>query len=285
MRVWAVGLVRRRRRWARDPSWRLSGKPLTSPLKKALRRLPAPLYRRLRWAYLRLTARPAPGPAWQNPGPLLRVVATRVARIPGWFNLDDLSHFTLVLETQRTSGLSGDLLEVGCYHGRSGAVLAMHLQEGERLVLIDAFDLPLSEPYGDTPSAAGVLRNLRSAVPDLDEGRLHILKGYSREVQLPPGLRVRFAHVDGGHDRSTVRTDLGLCASVLIDGGVIAVDDYAHPEHQGVSEGVADFLRADSSFRVLADVNRAGALGRKLYLGRDRDRMASGAGPSLTTSR
>jgi Methyltransferase domain len=212
----------------------------------------------------------AAAPMIPNPGPLLRVVAPRLAGIPGWFNLDDLTHFTLVLETQRNSGLTGDLLELGCYHGRSAAVLAMHLGDDERLVLVDAFDLPLSEPYGDTPSVGGVLRNLRSAVPDLAEGRIHILKGYSREFPLPSGLRVRFAHVDGGHDRQTVKYDLALCASVLVDGGVIVVDDYAHPQHTGVSEGVADFLRADTTFRVLADVNRSGALGRKLYLGRER---------------
>jgi hypothetical protein len=73
---------------------------------------------------------------------MLTDVVPRLAAIPGWFNIDDLAHFSLVLETQTTGGLHGDLLEIGCYHGRSASVLAMHLQAGERLFLADAFDLP-----------------------------------------------------------------------------------------------------------------------------------------------
>ncbi len=234
-------------------------------LRRLARRLPAPLYRLLQRLVRRLWPRRT-APARPNPGPLLTQTAPRLAQIPGWFNLDDLAHFTLVLETQAAAGLRGDLLEIGCFHGRSAAVLAMHLQPKERLFLADTFDLPLDEPYGDTPTPAGVRRRLRSVIPDLAPERLIIERCYSRDLQLPQDLRARFAHVDGGHDASTVRHDLGLCADALLPGGIIAVDDHAHPHHPGVSDGVAAFLAARRDFRVLADLNRGGALGRKLYL-------------------
>ncbi len=237
-------------------------------MKKLLRLLPSPLYRGLRAIYRRL--RPGPGPRGfaANPGALLTAVAPRLAAIPGWFNLDDMAHFTLVLETQSAAGQVGDLLEIGCYHGRSAALLATQLKTGERLILVDAFDLPLSDPYGDTPTPAGVRRNLAAAVPGLAEDRVDILRGYSDEIRLPAGSRVRFAHVDGGHDSATVCSDLALCARALVRGGVIAVDDYGHPQYPGVHAGVAAFLAAEPTFRVMADLNRAGALGRKLYLTR-----------------
>ena len=61
--------------------------------------------------------------ALPNPGPLLTGVAPRVGAIPGWFNIDDLAHFSLLLNTQTTSGVHGDLLEIGCYHGRSARIV------------------------------------------------------------------------------------------------------------------------------------------------------------------
>jgi len=237
-------------------------------LRKLVRRLPSPIYRALQRIRRRLSPTTHALPSIPNPGPLLSRVAPRLAAIPGWFNLDDLAHFTLVLETQTASGMSGDLLEIGCYHGRSAAVLAMHLQAGERLFLADAFDLPLSDPYGDNPTPERVWRNLAAAVPNLPRERISIQRTYSHDLQLPPNPCLRFVHIDGGHDAVTVRFDLAMSAEHLKPGGVMVLDDYAHPQFPGVTEAVDEFLRVQPSFRVLADLNRLGALGRKLYLAR-----------------
>ena len=51
----------------------------------------------------------------------------------------------------------------------------------------------------------------------------------------------------------------------------MVIDDYAHPHYPGVAEAVREFLDQQTSHYVLADVNRAGALGRKLYLAKTRD--------------
>lgn len=202
-------------------------------------------------------------------------IAPRLAAIPGWFNLDDLAHFTLALEVQSAAGLRGDLLEIGCFHGRASAVLALHLRPGERLVLVDAFDLPVAERYGDRPTPDGVRRNLVGAVPGLDPTRIEIIRTDSRNLHLPAGLEIRFAHVDGGHDPVTVLGDLTRCAERMLAGGIIAVDDYAHAQYPGVTEGTDAFLAARPDWRPIADLNRAGALGRKLYLRRDPDQVKS----------
>jgi SAM-dependent methyltransferase len=240
-------------------------------VKKLARRLPSPIYRTLRRISHRIFKPQRTQMAIPNPGPLLTGVAPRIGAIPGWFNIDDLAHFSLVLSTQTTSGIRGDLLEIGCYHGRSAAVLAMHLQADERLFLADAFDLPLDDPYGDTPTPEQVWQNLANAVPNLSRERISIQRVYSNDIQLPPDARVRFAHIDGGHDAATVREDLALCARYLMPGGVVAVDDYAHPQYPGVTEAVDEFLDCQASFHVLADLNRSGALGRKLYLASKRE--------------
>lgn len=238
-------------------------------VRKLARRLPSPIYRTLQRISQRIFKSHPAKMATPNPGPMFTDVVPRIAAIPGWFNIDDLAHFSLVLETQTTGGIHGDLLEIGCYHGRSASVLAMHLQAFEKLFLADAFDLPLDDPYGDTPTPEQVWQNLAAAVPNLPRERVSIQRSYSTDLQLPPGTNVRFAHIDGGHDAATVREDLALCAKYLMPGGVMAIDDYAHPQYPGVTEAVNDFLCCQASFRILADLNRSGALGRKLYLARN----------------
>jgi SAM-dependent methyltransferase len=237
-------------------------------LRALAKRLPSPLYRLLRRVHGRVFGYSRPAGARLGPaaGPLLTEVAPRLAAIPGWFNLDDMAHFQLILGTQAAAGLTGDLLEIGCFHGRSAVLLALHLRAGERLLLCDAFGLAGAEPYGDTPTPEQVRRNLARAVPALDMARVSLLRSLSRNLNLPPDTRLRFAHVDGSHAQEDALADLELCARHLVPGGIIAVDDYRHPDYPGVTAAADEFLAGHRSFRVLADLNRAGALGRKLYL-------------------
>jgi SAM-dependent methyltransferase len=249
-------------------------------IRELAKKHPAPLYRLLRRIHNRWQGA-RPGPALFPgilPGPLLTESAPRLGWIPGWLNLDDMTHFQLVLATQSSAGVAGDLLEIGCYHGRSAAFLAMHLQPGERLHLCDAFGLGGGETYGDTPTPEGVRRNLTAAVPEVDPGRISIHRSLSRNLTLSLDSGLRFAHVDGSHRRADAASDLDLCASHLLPGGVIALDDYHHPEYPGVTEAALAFLASHPEFRILADLNRAGALGRKLYLCR---RVASAPKGSL----
>jgi SAM-dependent methyltransferase len=266
-------------RWWAGPQER-APKSVAMPIRELAKKLPSPLYRLLRRVYNRWQ-RDRPGPALFPailPGPLLTDCAPRLGRIPGWLNLDDMAHFQLVLATQSSAGITGDVLEIGCYHGRSAAFLALHLQLGERLHLCDAFGLAGGETYGDTPTPEGVRRNLASTVPEVEPGRISIYRSLSRNLTLPLDTVLRFAHVDGSHRREDAASDLALSASYLLPGGVIAVDDYHHPDYPGVTEAALAFLASHPEFRILADLNRAGALGRKLYLCR---RVASAPKGSL----
>jgi predicted O-methyltransferase YrrM len=236
-------------------------------LKRLVRRLPSPLYQLLYRVHRRLTRPSIERVGIQSLGPLVTAVAPRLETIPGWFHLDDMAHFSLVLGTQRASGVRGDILEIGCYFGRSAALLAMHLQPGEHLYLIDVFDLASDESY-TAPSVATVRENLYRTVPTLAPDAVTLIRCDSRAVTLPADLQLRFVHIDGGHAAETVYADLKLCTPHLLIGGIVAIDDYAHPALPGVLQGVDQFLAETDGFTILADLNRAGAAGRKLYLSR-----------------
>jgi hypothetical protein len=53
-----------------------------------------------------------------------------------------------------------------------------------------------------------------------------------------------------------------------VPAGVIAVDDYDHPQWPDVSRAVHDFLAETPDLSPIADMNRRGESGRKLYVAR-----------------
>jgi predicted O-methyltransferase YrrM len=198
-------------------------------------------------------------------------VFDRIRTLPGWFNADDCAHFHLILSMQSLNGLHGDLLEIGSYHGRSAGVLAASLQPGERLVVCDAFEAPVDDPYPTVCTPERLWSNLVRVVPALDRNAVEIHACWSHQLDLPAEPRFRFAHVDGGHRKEDALYDLRLSAERLLPGGVMAVDDYRHYRYPGVTEAVDTFLYERGEFSVLADLNRRGAIGRKIYLHRQAD--------------
>jgi Methyltransferase domain len=210
------------------------------------------------WDALRTDTTFAPG---AELAPRVREVWDVASALPGWFTVDDCAHFALVLELQAALGVRGDLLEIGAYHGRAACVLAYHARAGERVVLCDRFDT-CGDAYPDQTTP----ERLRAAVTRSNpRAELEIQACDSSALALT--RPIRFAHVDGDHTLAGALADLRRCAAALAPGGVIAVDDYHHRDFPEVTPAVDAFL-AEQELRVLADVNRHGAVGRKLYLAR-----------------
>lgn len=200
------------------------------------------------------------------PSELVSDVFDRLRLVPGWFNIDDCAHFSLILRYQSAMGISADLFEIGSYHGRSTALLAWARCQGERIVVCDAFEQNTADSYSNPPTPEQLMANLRAVCSDLDDTSVEIHACLSSELTLDPDVRFRFAHIDGGHSKEVALGDLLLCAPHIVEHGVIAVDDYMHAKWPQVTDAVAEFLERNDDFRVLADLNRHGAIGRKLYL-------------------
>jgi hypothetical protein len=198
-----------------------------------------------------------------RPGPLASLYE-EIKTLPGYFTYDDVIAFTLLLNIQSSSGVTGDLLEIGSYHGRSAAVIGRCVQPGERFIVCDTFDRPGQEMYPNPSSPEALRQTLARLAPDLQQ--VDIRASRSDELDLD-GVILRFAHIDGGHSFDVALHDLRFTASHLAPNGIIAVDDYQHPDWQDVTAAVDTFV-AESGFGVIADVNRWGESGRKIYLGR-----------------
>jgi hypothetical protein len=200
-----------------------------------------------------------------EPSPLVTDVFATIREIPGYCTYDDSVAFTIILGVQAAMGLTGDVLEIGSYHGRSAVVLAGLLRENERFMAIDSFDMEGGDDYPDKPTPERLRSNLKKSLPTFDLERLDIVVGDSTMIDLPAARRFRFIHIDGGHSYDVVKADLGLASSHLLQGGVIALDDYHHARWPEVTRAADDFRAKRPDWTTVADVSRYGDSGRKLY--------------------
>jgi predicted O-methyltransferase YrrM len=200
-----------------------------------------------------------------RPGEVAELFA-QITNIGGWFTYDDAAAFLLTLRLQTALGLRGDVLEIGSYQGRSTCVLARGLAPGEKLVVCDP--MQAAQGYEAKPTSEMLQANVARTNPGFDLARLTIHPVFSSSLVLPPDQRFRFVHVDGSHDYEDALADLRLAYRHLDVGGVIAVDDYEHPQWPGVTPAVEKFLAEHDEVAAVADLNRHAESGRKLYLAR-----------------
>jgi hypothetical protein len=170
-------------------------------------------------------------------------------RVAGWFARIDSQIFSELLTWQNAAGIRGGVAEIGVHHGKSFIALCLGLVDGQRAYAIDLFDDQQGNRDGSGRGDRAVFeRHLRdfgvsqrAAVIDArgsDQVTAHdIRKGVGD---------VRFFSVDGGHWRAIVASDLRLAAAVLVDGGVIALDDFLRPEWPDVSAGFFEWFERGS---------------------------------------
>lgn len=158
-------------------------------------------------------------------------------RIEGWFSVESAAAWDAMLSWQRRNGVSGNLLEIGVWKGKSAALLALHSDpSSEVLLLVDKqFDQPtveraLGEVYGDGPSSYQMLET---------DSRVLL-----RDTMMVDAFEsFRWIHIDGEHSARAVMNDLEVANGLLADDGVVCVDDYFNFLYPQVTEAVNRYVR------------------------------------------
>lgn len=181
-----------------------------------------------------------------------------IQTIEGWFYRDAAGALLDLLEDVLVSlPPNVAVVEIGSYHGRSTALIASVVKAvapGRQVVAIDPHEGRISEsgrPDGQRPSTwESFNSNLRRL--DLTDV-VDVRRARSTDVEWsgPIGL----LYVDGLHDVSSVGADFEHFAPYVVEGGIVAFDDYS-PNFRGVMAVVDDVLRAG----VFEKVTHAGDL-------------------------
>ena len=164
--------------------------------------------------------------------------------IDGWFfGLDQVAFYEL-FSIQNQQGLRGDVCEVGVYKGKSFVFLSLLKGQNDRLIGFDLFPDDLEEVTKRNLSDYGVAENTE----------LH--KGLTSDLELAElnsilSSRLRFLHIDAGHEYHEVLQQLQLFSPYMDDLGIISMDDYQDREFPGIEAAVLDFADRDRPRRFV----------------------------------
>jgi hypothetical protein len=159
------------------------------------------------------------------------------ATTAGWFHLAAAAIWDALLGYQEERGIRGHFLEIGVWHGKSAALLALHADPtSEVCVLVDKH-----------LARDRVEATLRSVRGELDAS-IKLLSCDSRALPSSPFTvegrhQFRFVHIDGEHTAGAIHNDLTLADGLLAGDGIVAVDDFMSVRYPQITEAVLRYVR------------------------------------------
>lgn len=157
----------------------------------------------------------------------------RARDVMGWYSREELEF--LWQQIQALDSLS-NVLEIGCYYGRSTSVLAeVCARRGAMLSIIDPF-------YHRGECIPKAKKNVIKILED-SSTTWSLMEGWSKEVN--PGdlpAQLDSVHIDGSHEAEDVAIDCRLALPKLRIGGIVAFHDWAD-YMPGVVLGATEFVK------------------------------------------
>lgn len=165
----------------------------------------------------------------------------RLSDIPGWFAPLDYLMLVSLNNYQQSNGITGNILEIGAYAGKSAILLGFLLRQAENLTVCDIFDgceSPETDREANSrwyPGGAprscfeARYREFHSHLPEILERPSTEL----RSLHFDPLFRI--IHIDGSHVYGTVKADLTVARDLAAPGAVVVIDDYSRSHAPGVA--------------------------------------------------
>ncbi len=167
--------------------------------------------------------------------------------VEGWVDDRLLPFLQLANETQQAAGIRGNIAEIGVFHGKFLIALAHLARHGEKVTGIDVFeDQERNLDGAGVGSRARVQDNLERFGPSsldyafITADSIALSLADKAELVRERGP-FRLFSVDGCHTMEHTHTDLVTAQDLLINGGLLILDDYMQPHWPGVTEAVSLF--------------------------------------------
>ena len=160
----------------------------------------------------------------------------------------------------RTHGLHGAVGEIGVHHGMFAIAVAHQARRGEGVLAADLFG-GLQRLNVDSSGRGDLGIFLRNTARfGVGRDALDLRVGLSTSLPLHYPQPLRLFSVDGGHTEAITVSDLSWASCNAIDGGIIMLDDFRHPDWPGVEAGVRRHLQCGSSRPLTPFANVEGKL-------------------------
>jgi predicted O-methyltransferase YrrM len=171
---------------------------------------------------------------------LSAAVAQDLDTIKGWFYASDRRMFAWMLERQARLGGTGNVVELGCYLGKSAVLIGDYLRPGETFTVLDLFesDAPDHENSREmqrsysTLTQAAFERNYLRFHPELP---VVVKAPSSAIVEHVAPASCRFIHIDASHLYEHVVGDVDSARKLLRPEGIVVFDDFRAEHTPGVA--------------------------------------------------
>jgi hypothetical protein len=165
-------------------------------------------------------------------------------QVHGWLHQYSAAFIADLSQLQCENGISGAVGEIGVHMGRLFILLKLTAMENERCFALDVFgEQHLNIDKSGFGNRDTFLRNVRQWTGDAD---ITVMQSSSLGVRASDIVDIvgqcRLVSIDGGHTEDLVYNDLQLIETVLIERGVIILDDFFNEAWPGVAAGAARYF-------------------------------------------
>ncbi len=164
---------------------------------------------------------------------LNRYIKSGIKKVHGWLEQTDVDYILEIVNYQNQSSIYGSVGEIGVHHGKLFILFNLLTREDEHSFAIDLFD---EQKENIDRSGLGDLRIFKSNLDNyatnnqnieiLSMNSLNLDKNFYRETS---SKKFKLFSIDGGHHYKAVINDLKIAEEVMVEGGVVLLDDLLNP--------------------------------------------------------
>ena len=164
---------------------------------------------------------------------LNRYIKSGIKKVHGWLEQTDVDYILEIINYQNQSSIYGSVGEIGVHHGKLFILFNLLTREDEHSFAIDLFD---EQKENIDRSGLGDLRIFKSNLDNyatnnqnieiLSMNSLNLDKNFYRETS---SKKFKLFSIDGGHHYKAVINDLKIAEEVMVEGGVVLLDDLLNP--------------------------------------------------------
>ena len=166
--------------------------------------------------------------------------------ISGWWNDSVFEIYDAIDSMQDELNISGNLCEIGTWHGRSFLPLRNFTKDHETCIGIDIF----KNDYHTT-----LIKNINNCFGSLDGSKIIKVSPSNSPIEkrevLKPYAPIRIFYIDGDHSYAGALLDLNVARQTIHQDGVLFLDDYENPRYgPDVTGAINTFLDENDDFAL-----------------------------------
>ncbi|MEM0928867.1 MAG: class I SAM-dependent methyltransferase [Pseudomonadota bacterium] len=151
--------------------------------------------------------------------------------VDGFFMPLAMATWDFLFGTQDKLGITGGMLEIGVFKGKSAVLSALYMKPEEPAFFIDLHEV------------SDARERVLSVKPDnATFFAMNSANALSEPQLLAHAGKLRWVHIDGEHTGYATRADLETAAHLLSRRGIICVDDFLSFKYPQLTASVYDFL-------------------------------------------